>query len=202
MKISMKRFYLLALAAALAFAGCGKDKDEKIPPPTEDENFASLFDPAFLQILEDRGYITDAENITPQDVAAITELDVSGSSDSYGSLTSLQGIEYFESLETLNCSFNELTVLDVSQNTKLTHLNCYFNMLTELDVSGCTVLAYLNCSCNELTELDTSSNTKLMYFDCSYNQLKSIIISGCSGDGYLDFSDNEIESLVVGDCPE
>lgn len=33
MKISMKRFYLLALAAALAFAGCGKDKDEKIPPP-------------------------------------------------------------------------------------------------------------------------------------------------------------------------
>lgn len=180
MKISMKRFYLLALAAALAFAGCGKDKDEKIPPPTEDENFASLFDPAFLQILEDRGYITDAENITPQDVAAITELDVSGSSDSYGSLTSLQGIEYFESLETLNCSFNELTVLDVS---------------------GCTVLAYLNCSCNELTELDTSSNTKLMYFDCSYNPLKSMIISGCSIDGYLVFSDN-IESLVIGDCPE
>ena len=29
----MKRFYLLALAAALAFAGCSKDEDEKFPPP-------------------------------------------------------------------------------------------------------------------------------------------------------------------------
>ena len=29
----MKPFYLLALAAALAFAGCSKDEDENFPPP-------------------------------------------------------------------------------------------------------------------------------------------------------------------------
>ena len=29
----MKPFYLLALAATLSFAGCGKDEDEKFPPP-------------------------------------------------------------------------------------------------------------------------------------------------------------------------
>ena len=33
----MKRFYLLALAAALAFAGCSKDEDEKFPPRTKSD---------------------------------------------------------------------------------------------------------------------------------------------------------------------
>ncbi len=33
----MKPFYLLALAATLAFAGCKKDKDENFPPPAKSD---------------------------------------------------------------------------------------------------------------------------------------------------------------------
>ena len=52
---------------------------------------------------------------------------------------------------------NQLTTLDVSNNTTLRDLECYGNQLTALDVSGCTALTYLYCGCNQLTELDVSN---------------------------------------------
>ena len=42
-------------------------------------------------------------------------------------IASLNGIEYFSNLEKLDCSFNSLTFLDVSQNDKLVSLNCSMN---------------------------------------------------------------------------
>ncbi|MGI6106290.1 MAG: hypothetical protein ACOYD7_08945 [Raoultibacter sp.] len=50
----------------------------------------------------------------------------------------LSGIEYFTSLSELDCSFNELTELDVSNNTNLLDFRCYFNKLKTLDTSGMT----------------------------------------------------------------
>ena len=68
----MKSFYLLALAAALAFTGCKKDDSAPVQIVTSD------FDPVFAQVLQQRGYIPDANNISTADLAAITELDVGG----------------------------------------------------------------------------------------------------------------------------
>ena len=113
-------------------------------------------------------------------------------------ISSLKGIEYFPTLETLYCynnqltsldvsqntalsqlycHNNQLTSLDVSQNTKLTHLNCFNNQLTSLDVSGCTALEYLRCYRNQLTSLDVSKNTELYSLDCYDNQLTSLMPS-------------------------
>ena len=69
---------------------------------------------------------------------------------------SLKGIEYFTSLQSLDCSLNKLTTLDLSSNTALTTLNCGGNYLTSLDVSGNTALTSLNCGNNQLTSLDVS----------------------------------------------
>lgn len=44
-------------------------------------------------------------------------------------IESLKGIEYFTSLETLVCSGNQLTSLDVSQNTELKSLKCFSNFI-------------------------------------------------------------------------
>ena len=44
-----------------------------------------------------------------------------------------------------------ITSLDVSKNTKLTHLSCLLNQITSLDMSGNTALKYLNCIGNQLT---------------------------------------------------
>jgi hypothetical protein len=70
------------------------------------------------------------------------------------SITDLTGIECFTALTTLYCHSNQLTSLDVSQNTALTGLGFYNNQLTSLDVSQNTALTFLNCASNQLTNLN------------------------------------------------
>ena len=110
---------------------------------SDDMDFSALFDETFAQKLQEREIVVDAEQITLQEMqnmAVMAELDISGTYDNPGSLTSLRGIEYFESLTSLNCANNQLPELDISQNTALTYLNCYYNQMTELDVSQNTAL--------------------------------------------------------------
>ena len=92
-------------------------------------------------------------------------------------ITSLAGIEHFTELTYLDCSYNQLTALDVSKNTKLTNLNCSENQLTELDVSQNTELTTLNCSRNQLITLDVSQNTKLTELVCNDLKLTELDVS-------------------------
>ena len=69
---------------------------------------------------------------------------------------------------------NELTSLDLSNNTALTSLNCYSNQLTSLDVSNNTALTSLDCPNNQLTSLDVTQNSALTLLDCRNNQLTSL----------------------------
>ena len=165
-------------------------------------DFTVLFDPGFAQKLQELGHISDAENITSADmekIAAITELDVSGTyeNENPGTLTSLQGIEYFESLTELVCYYNQLTSLDVSANTALTELYCLSNQLTSLDVSANTALTVLDCSSNSLTSLDVSANTALTELWCGYNQLTSLDVSANTALTTLWCYYNQLESLDV-----
>ena len=165
-------------------------------------DFTVLFDPGFAQKLQELGHISDAENITSADmekIAAITELDVSGTyeNENPGTLTSLQGIEYFESLTELVCYYNQLTSLDVSANTALTELYCLSNQLTSLDVSANTALTVLDCSSNSLTSLDVSANTALTELWCGYNQLTSLDVSANTALTELWCGYNQLTSLDV-----
>ena len=163
-------------------------------------DFTVLFDPGFAQKLQELGHISDAENITSADmekIAAITELDVSGTYENRGTLTSLQGIEYFESLTELYCLSNQLTSLDVSGCTALTYLNCGSNQLTSLDVSANTALTELYCLSNQLTSLDVSANTALTVLDCSSNSLTSLDVSANTALTELWCGYNQLTSLDV-----
>ena len=165
-------------------------------------DFTVLFDPGFAQKLQELGHISDAENITSADmekIAAITELDVSGTyeNENPGTLTSLQGIEYFESLTELVCYYNQLTSLDVSANMALTELECYDNQLTSLDVSANTALTELYCLSNQLTSLDVSANTALTVLDCSSNSLTSLDVSANTALTELWCGYNQLTSLDV-----
>ena len=147
---------------------------------SDDTNFSTLFDETFAQALQKQNIVADAEQITLQEMqsmAIMTELDISGTYDNPGSLTSLQGIEYFESLTSLWCQYNQLPSLGVSNNKELTKLYCQSNSLTELDVSRNTKLTVLSCNNNKLPSLDVSKNTELMVLRCESNSLTSLDIS-------------------------
>lgn len=160
---------------------------------SDDTDFTTLFDPDFAKELQKQGIIADAENITPEDmekIATMTELDVSGTYENPGTLTSLQGIEYFESLTQLSCYYNQLTSLDISANTALTELYCYGNQLTSLDVSANMALTWLSCSYNSLEALDISKNTALTWLDCSSNSLTTLDVSANTALTWLSCENN------------
>jgi hypothetical protein len=64
----------------------------------------------------------------------------------------LKGIEYFTELEWLDCSFNRLTQLRLTKNTKLQVLICNNNLLTDLRTTNCYQLRFLYCNNNQLNE--------------------------------------------------
>ncbi len=149
-----------------------------------DENFRSYVKSNFD---------TDKNNwLSPSERSAVTSIDVSGKS-----ITTLQGVELFPALKTLNCYNNQLTELDVSHNTALTRLECYSNQLTELDVSTNTELTTLTCYSNQLTELDLSANTALKTLRCSNNQLTELNLNGCDELKTLYCGNNHLTSLKL-----
>ena len=167
---------------------------------SDDMDFSALFDETFAQKLQERDIVADAEKITMQEMqsmAAMAELDISETYSNPGSLTSLRGIAYFESLTSLNCIYNQLPTLDVSQNTALTYLDCSFNQLTELDVRANTALAELRCDGNQLTELDVRANTALAELRCDGNQLTELDVRANTALTELRCDGNQLTELDV-----
>ena len=109
----------------------------------------------------------------------------------------LTGIEAFTALTYLNCSWNGLTSLDVSQNIALEFLNCAGNQLTGLDVSNNTNLTYLFLGTNQLTSLDLSNNLALTYLNCSWNGLTSLDVSQNIALEFLNCAGNQLTGLDV-----
>jgi len=110
-------------------------------------------------------------------------------------ISDLTGIEAFVNITMLDCSHNQLSSLDISNNTDLKALYCYNNQLSSLDVSNNTALERLNCSYNQLSSLDISSNTALEILNCSNNQLSSLGISNNTALKTLYCFNNQLSSL-------
>ena len=69
-------------------------------------------------------------------------------------IKSLEGISFFEDLETLDCHGIGLTTLNVSKNFKLEELNCSDNQLKDYLYILSYRLKKLNCSNNKLTHMN------------------------------------------------
>ena len=149
-----------------------------------DSNFRDLVSADFDKNSD--GFLSAAE------IGAVTDIDCS-----YQSITSLKGIEYFTALTTLNCYYNKLTALDVSNNTALINLDCNFNQLTALDMSNNIALKDLDCSNNQLISLNLGNNTALTWLSCGNNQLTDIDVS--KNTSLIDFScsGNRLTALDV-----
>ena len=131
-------------------------------------------------------------SLSDTEIAAVKKINCSNKG-----ITNLKGIEYFTSLNILWCTDNQLTALDVSENTALTKLNCCFNKLTSLDVSKNTALTILECNANRLTSLDVRKNTALTELNCSINELTSLDVRKNTALTELYCNDNQLTSLDV-----
>ena len=150
-----------------------------------DANFRSYVSEGFDT--DQDGFLSDTE------IAAVHSIEVYNKD-----ISSLQGVEVFTELSYLDCSYNNLSVLDVGDNKALISLYCGANQLTALDLRNNTNLENLNCAYNQLTVLDLSNNTKLDYLDCNDNQITALDVSGCSVLKSLHCAENNLTELVIG----
>ena len=148
-------------------------------------------DPNFLTALIEAGVDLDEDGeISQSEAEAVTNLVIIGME-----ISDLTGIEAFTNLEYLDCGFNQLTSLNVSQNTALARLDCYDNQLTSLNVSGCPDLYLLGCFGNQLTSLDLSNNPALEILGCWLNLLTGLDLSNNPALTQLYCSHNMLTSL-------
>ena len=112
-----------------------------------------------------------------------------------GNIQDLTGIEAFANITGLICMPNQLTTLDLSQNTALKVLNCAHNQLVSLNISQCNALEELKCSHNQLTALDVSQNILLEYLDCGDNQLTALDVTQNTNLNILYCNSNQLATL-------
>ena len=178
-------------------------------------------DSAFEQRLIDYGYdtIQDGKVLT-SNISIIDSLDVSTPPNMFSppKIYDLTGIESFSNLRFLNCAFNELTNLDLSQNSLLNNVMCGFNNIQNLNISQNINLEHLMCSHNPISnidltqninlktlncgvmfinELDVSQNLNLDTIACGYNQISNLDLSNNQSLIALFCGFNQLESLDV-----
>lgn len=88
----------------------------------------------------------------------------------------------FNNLSNLQCVSNQISVLDVSQNTNLTQLICYDNQIQTLDVSQLVNLNNLECKSNQL---DAATNSQILIDLDTNGQSNGILNSSIFGGGGL-----------------
>jgi Leucine-rich repeat (LRR) protein len=120
---------------------------------------------------------------------AITSLDCS-----YNGLKSLD-VSNNSVLEALWCDDNQLTSLEVNRNINLKTLECIKNSITALAVNMLAKLVTLNCGHNLLSILDVSNNLALETLSCGNNKLTHLVVCGFANLHTLSCENNELKSL-------
>ena len=130
-----------------------------------DDNFEqALIDQGYDDVLDD--YVLTS-NISSVDGL---EINILGISD-------LTGIEDFSALENLGAYGNQLTSVDLSNNTALRVLELSDNQLTSLDISNNLALEELLLQNNPMTTLDVTSNINLTHLNVMSNSLTGLDVT-------------------------
>ena len=152
-----------------------------------DENFRAYLKEIVPKAFPEGGEQLDANHLI---VRQLEKINVNKKG-----IKTLEGIEYFTGLKTLFCTGNQLTSLDVSQNTALTSLYCYKNQLNRLNIKGSKALTGLWCNNNQLTSLDVNQNTALTKLSCHDNQLQRLDVSENTALTNLSCKENQLTHL-------
>lgn len=145
-----------------------------------------------------RGYVKDEIDADSNGVLSSSEIEAVTGIYCYDmGISSFEGIEYFTELIELDCGFNNLTSLNLSENTKLEYLACGSNQLKTLDLSNNTKLTEVYCWGNQLRSLNLGENTKLELLDCGTNNLIELNVSQLTGLVRLYCEGNKLQNLDI-----
>ena len=180
-------FYILVLTV---FCACSKDNSINLKEV--DDVCTMMDDLVFMKYCYDNFDVNNDGKVSMSEAEAVRSISVDGKG-----IHSLKGIEYFTQLTDLRCGYNELSSLDVRNNTALTYLFCPNNQITTLDVRNNTVLKGLSCSYNQLSALDVRNNTALKGFYCDHNTITTLDISKNTALGELTCNRNQLSTLDV-----
>ncbi len=172
----MKKLFIVLFIAMSAILFGEKQNIEAKSVAINDDNFPDFYFQVFIKNSFDTnndGKLSDKER------AAVTEINVGRPSEyrsdlEYPAPDTLEGIEFFPNLKTLDCTECGLYNLDISKNKKLEYLDCSYNNLEVLYLKKNIKLKTLNCTDNKLKKIDISQSKKLKIFYCSNNKIKKI----------------------------
>ena len=201
----MKIKKIIFLFFLLALFGCDKDDpmSDKIIPPEDFDHNKDFYNYLLSNFDKNKDGV-----ISVEEANAVTKIKYNG--------YSLDGLEYFENLEILDCSAGDGSSscpLNLSKNAKLKELYCNGLHLQWLDVSFNPLLEVLDCSGNMIYEMDLQKNPNLRYLNCSNCELQTKLdlsnntqleVLDCSNNYYikeLNISNNpKLKSLKVSFC--
>ncbi len=118
-------------------------------------------------------------------------------------ITNLSGIEDFVMLEGLWVADNQLTTLDLSNNSNLLFAFVRNNNLNSLVVTGLSGLEKIEANGNVLVSLNLSDNTALQQLTLNDNLLEAIDISSIPGTTQLNtfsIEDNPLQCIKVNEA--
>lgn len=155
-----------------------KEGTATVTVTTEDSGKTAQCEVKFVEVIDNRDFIkavgtqcdwTVEENgtvkLTPENKNKMSQVGMLNINNQ--GLSDLSDIKYFTNLVSLYCRENQLSVLDVSENSSLECLNCAGNQLTELNLGSLNnKLKRLFCHLNRLTALDVSMHSKLERLQC------------------------------------
>jgi Leucine-rich repeat (LRR) protein len=155
-------------------------------PPTSVvyPNYVSIKDPAFREYLINNFDDDGNGRLSEKEVNNVNEIDCRDLG-----ISSMEGIGHFTNLNSLVCSGNELTTIDLKLNTDLVSLVCDNNRIGRLDVSVLPALVTLSCGENEISLLNVSANRELKSLACNGNRLTSLNVD----------NNTKLESLLCHD---
>lgn len=174
----------------------GGGSPSPLPPP--DGNSITVSDPVFLSYLLTLCDTDSDGKISPEEALGVKNVYICTDE-----VLTLDGVQYFSSLESLECNGSvwngSLSSLSLSSNTALKYLSCSYNHLKALSIPSS--IETLGCRFNYLSGLNLQACPNLKRLDCLGNNLEQLDLSGAAALEELICGMNAFSTLDVSCCP-
>ena len=196
-----KRILSIFLCLVMVFSLLPFTASAASATPIDEKNFPDPVFREYVRKIVGNPVLTEekARQIEALDVSDDNIKEVLGDRDP---ITSIRGIRYLKYVRDLNCSGQELTTLNLEQNSRVEKLNCAGNQLTDLWLRTGNSLKYLDCSVNQLTALDLSKSAELTELSCSSNKLTALDLSANKKLQKIVAQTNALTTLDTRNLPE